>query len=116
MLLASRGHQTQVAYSGKDALTCVESFKPDVALLDIGLPEMTGYELAQQLRATAQLEGICLVALAGYGQTEDQQRSRAAGFDDHLVKPVDLQALERTLAGISARGWAEGGESGGKMV
>jgi CheY-like chemotaxis protein len=73
-----------------------------VALLDLGLPEMSGYELAARLRAMPRLNRIRLVAVTGYGQAEDRQRTQAAGFDDHLIKPVDLQALESTLAGISA--------------
>ncbi len=100
VLLTMQGHETEAVYSGRDALKRVESFKPDVAILDIGLPEMTGYELARRLRARPELNGIRLLALTGYGQTDDRQRTKAAGFDDHLVKPVDLPALERTLAGI----------------
>ena len=104
MLLIHQGHHTHVAYSAKEALTCVESFRPDVALLDIGLPEMNGYELAKHLRATSSLNGMRLLALSGYGQAEDHQRARAAGFDDHLVKPVNLDKLERALAGVTALG------------
>ena len=104
MLLLLQGHQTQVAYSAKEALARVEVFRPDVALVDIGLPEMNGYELAKKLRATSSLNGVRLVALTGYGQAEDYERSRAAGFDDHLVKPVALAKLERALAGIGAAG------------
>jgi PAS domain S-box-containing protein len=99
MLLSIQGHETQAVYSGKDALSRVRSFKPEIALLDIGLPEMNGYELAQRLRAVPHLEGMRLIALTGYGQAEDRQKARAAGFDDHLVKPVDLSALSRTLRG-----------------
>jgi CheY-like chemotaxis protein len=98
MLLSLVGHQTRVAYSGPEALACIESFRPDLALLDIGLPGMSGYELAQRLRTLAP-HGLRLVALTGYGQLEDREQARAAGFDDHLVKPADIQALERTLAG-----------------
>ena len=102
-LLMFQGHHTQVAYSAKEALACVESFRPDVGLLDIGLPEMNGYELAKKLRAISSLNGMRLIALTGYGQAEDYQRTREAGFDDHLVRPVDLVTLERALAGITAR-------------
>ena len=102
MLMGQDGHETQLALSGSEALQLVGSFRPDVALLDIGLPQMDGYELARQLRARSELQGIRLVALTGYGQAEDRQRSQIAGFDDHLVKPVDPLALERTL--LSARG------------
>ncbi len=104
MLLMLQGHQTHVAYSAKEALTCVEAFRPDIGLLDLGLPEMNGYELAKKLRAISTLAGMRLVALTGYGQAEDQQQTRAAGFDDHLVKPVDPAKLERALAGIPVAG------------
>ena len=102
-LLGLHGHEVQVALSGRQALERLESFRPEVALLDLGLPEMDGYELAGRLRAMPQLNGIRLVALTGYGQAEDGQRTQAAGFHDHLVKPVALQTLERSLAGISGR-------------
>jgi len=98
MLLGVEGHETQVAYGSREALERIESFRPDVALLDIGLPEINGYELAQRLRSHPRLEGVRLVALTGYGQPEDHQRTRAAGFEDHLVKPVDPSTLERALA------------------
>ncbi|HVC29595.1 MAG TPA: ATP-binding protein, partial [Steroidobacteraceae bacterium] len=96
-LLQLKGHQTQIAYSARDALQRAAAFRPDVALLDIGLPEMNGYELAQRLRALPHLGSLRLIALTGYGQAEDRQRGLAAGFDEHLVKPVVLSALERAL-------------------
>jgi len=101
MLLNFQGHEAEAVYNGKDALKRVSAFKPEVVLLDIGLPEMDGYELAKRLRAMPQLKGARLVALTGYGQADDRERAIAAGFDDHLVKPVDLPALERTLNGVS---------------
>jgi CheY-like chemotaxis protein len=104
LLLDFQGHETEVAYSGREALDRIELYRPEVALLDIGLPEMNGYELAKRLRAMPALADLRLVALTGYGQAEDRQRTEAAGFDDHLVKPVDLPALERALAGSSAAG------------
>ncbi len=112
MLLKVKGHDTYVVYSGKEALASIEFFKPDVALLDIGLPEMNGYDLARRLRAMSQLQALRLIALTGYGQVEDQQRARAAGFDGHLVKPVDLGALERALAGM---GRAREGRAGNDL-
>lgn len=92
-----QGHQTCAAYSGREALERVLSFEPDVALLDIGLPQMDGYELAQRLRSLPRLHGLRLIALTGYGQAEDRQRGQAAGFDDYLLKPMELRALERVL-------------------
>jgi PAS domain S-box-containing protein len=97
VLLMFQGHETQVAYSAKGALALVEDFRPHVALLDIGLPEMNGYELAGRLRGIPGLNGMRLVALTGYGQAEDYHRTQAAGFDDHLVKPVDLDKLEHAI-------------------
>jgi CheY-like chemotaxis protein len=109
MLLTFQGHHTQVAYTAIEALSCVAAFRPDVGLLDIGLPEMNGYELAKKLRAFSSLNGMRLIALTGYGQAEDLQRSHEAGFDAHLIKPVDLDKLERALAGISTAGRAANG-------
>jgi signal transduction histidine kinase/DNA-binding response OmpR family regulator len=97
MLLTLQGHTSEVAYSGDEAIRRAETFRPDVALLDIGLPGMSGYELAQKLRAMPHLNAIRLIAITGYGQTEDQKRSRAAGFDEHMIKPVDLAALQRSV-------------------
>jgi signal transduction histidine kinase/DNA-binding response OmpR family regulator len=98
MLLAMQGHTLEVAYSGQEAIRRAEIFRPEVALLDIGLPGMSGFELARRLRAMPQLQGIRLVAITGYGQPEDYQRTHEAGFDDHLVKPIEQSALQRTLA------------------
>lgn len=92
-LLELRGHEIVTAYGAHDALDQVKRFTPDVVLLDIGLPEMDGYEVAQRLRAE-QYTGT-LVALTGYGQAEDVQKSREAGFDTHFTKPVEFTELER---------------------
>jgi CheY-like chemotaxis protein len=97
LVLDHKGHETRVVYSARSALELVQSFSPDVALLDIGLAEMDGYDLARHLRAKPGLDGLRLVAVTGYGQAEDRERSKAAGFDDHIVKPVDLLMLERAL-------------------
>jgi CheY-like chemotaxis protein len=86
----------QTAYTSKDALERAVGFDPDVVLLDIGLPGMDGYEVARQLRARG-LKGQ-IVALTGYGRPEDIERARGAGFDAHLVKPVDLESLATALA------------------
>jgi CheY-like chemotaxis protein len=95
-VLRARGHRVEVAYDGVQALQVVRAFRPEVAVLDIGLPVMDGYELARQLRQ-AGLDRCRLVALTGYGQEQDRERSRAAGFAAHLVKPVDPEALEVAL-------------------
>ena len=97
-LLKIMGAEIRVVYDGPSALELVATFVPDVVLLDIGLPEMDGYEIARRLRALPQLEATVLVAQTGWGQEEDRRRSEAAGFDHHLVKPVDFDALEQLLA------------------
>jgi PAS domain S-box-containing protein len=99
LLLQSEGHETQAVYTSKDALETVQAFKPEIMLLDIGLPEMDGYEVARRLRSLPGLKDMRLIALTGYGQAKDRERTRAAGFDDHLVKPVELLALKRSMAG-----------------
>jgi signal transduction histidine kinase/ActR/RegA family two-component response regulator len=88
--LADGGHHTATALDGPAALETAAQFKPDVALLDIGLPVMDGFELARQFRSHPGLESTRLVAVTGYGQKHDRRRSAAAGFDAHLIKPVDI--------------------------
>jgi PAS domain S-box-containing protein len=102
MLLGFRGHDVRTAYSAMQALATLGSFEAEVALLDVGLPEMNGYQLAQRLRSDPNFRGTLLVAITGYGQADDRQRAFSAGFDDHLIKPVDLEALERALAAMPA--------------
>ncbi|MCU1385097.1 MAG: hypothetical protein JWL71_3794 [Acidobacteria bacterium] len=100
MLIAAltlKGHETRVAHDGPGALRVCEEFRPDVALLDIGLPVMDGYELAERLQSAPGMERLRLIAVTGYGQDTDRRRSRAAGFDRHLVKPIDLETLEQAL-------------------
>jgi CheY-like chemotaxis protein len=100
-LLALDGHTVQIAFAGPQALEGVESFSPDVVLLDIGLPGIDGYEVARRIR-DHHPRPIHLVALTGYGQEADRERARAAGFADHLVKPVEYSKLQQTLAAITA--------------
>ena len=77
----------------------VAEFKPEVVLLDLGLPEMDGYEVARRLRARSDFADVRIVALTGYGQSEDLRRTREVGFDEHLTKPLDFGALARMLTG-----------------
>ncbi len=98
-LLASYGHEVRVAHDGPSALTLARAFRPEVALVDIGLPVMDGYELGARLRAEPALAGLRLVALTGYGQASDRARTREVGFDEHLVKPADPEAIGRAIAG-----------------
>lgn len=102
-LLRMSGHVVQVAYDGPSALTAALAAPPDVVLLDIGLPGLTGYEVAQQMRREAALRNIVLVALTGYGRETDRQLSQEAGFDYHLVKPADFDEVERIVASVAER-------------
>lgn len=97
MLLRVLGAEVALAHSGRTALECVVSFKPDVVLLDIGMPGMDGYEVARRIRANPDNRHISLIALTGWGQDEDRKRSVAAGFDHHLVKPADIEQLRQLL-------------------
>jgi CheY-like chemotaxis protein len=90
IMLRLSGHDVQVAYSGQTALSTAVEYQPNIVLLDIGLPEIDGYEIARRLRQRPQLKDAWLIALTGYGQDSDRQRSHEAGFDHHLVKPVDM--------------------------
>jgi PAS domain S-box-containing protein len=98
-VLRRAGHEVAVAYDGPQALAVARTFEPNTALLDIGLPVLDGYELAQKLRELLADRPLRLIAVTGYGQDTDKSRSRAAGFDAHLVKPIDLVALARLLDG-----------------
>ena len=97
MLQTLYGHETRTAHSGPEALEIVADFLPQVVLLDIGLPEMDGYEIAQRIRALPALANVFLVALSGYSTEDDRRRSKAAGFDEHLAKPADLKLLNEWL-------------------
>jgi CheY-like chemotaxis protein len=96
MLLQAMGFEAVSAHDGVEALETAAHFAPDTVLLDIGLPRLNGYEVARRLRERGGQRKL-LVALTGWGQEEDRERARAAGFDHHLVKPVDLQQLTRIL-------------------
>ena len=101
-ILAESGHTTVVAHDGPEALRTARQFKPDVALLDLGLPVMDGFEVARQFQADEALRPARLVAVTGYGQEHDRRRSEAAGFDAHLVKPVDMDELGRLIVSLAA--------------
>jgi CheY-like chemotaxis protein len=97
-LLRDAGHEVCIAADGPAALAALDSFVPELALLDIGLPGMDGYELAGRLRADPRAEGMRIVALTGYGREPDRARALATHFDDHLVKPVDAERLLEVTA------------------
>jgi len=98
MLLEYDGHTTHTAYDGLEAVEAVDTFRPDVVLLDIGLPTLNGYEACRRIREQASDQTIRLIALTGWGQDEDRKKTAEAGFDAHLVKPVDYDQLLKLLA------------------
>jgi CheY-like chemotaxis protein len=97
-LLAAEGHEVEQAADGPTALETAAVFQPDVAILDIGMPGMNGFKLAETLRAGPHSSSLVLVALSGLGQQEDKTRAAQAGFDRHFTKPVDIQMLRTLLA------------------
>jgi CheY-like chemotaxis protein len=99
-LLRMEGHDTDVVYDGETALHRAQAMSPDAVFLDIGLPGMSGFQVARELRARPQTRRAVLIAVTGYGQASDRQRALEAGFDHHLVKPVDLTAVQSLLAGL----------------
>jgi PAS domain S-box-containing protein len=101
MLCDSEGHMTRAAYSSAEALDAAVPFRPDVALLDIGLPDIDGYELARRLRPKGETAPL-LIAITGYGQAEDRLRAQSAGFDYHFVKPVNIDSLLKLLASLTS--------------
>jgi CheY-like chemotaxis protein len=96
-LLRMSGHDVRTAYTGPTALEAAITHLPDVMLLDIGLPGFNGYEVARRLRRLPQFKGVRLVAMTGYGNETDLQLAREAGFEEHLVKPVDFLKVEELL-------------------
>nr|WP_308632662.1 ATP-binding protein [Massilia sp. YIM B02763] len=102
-LLELEGHEVRIAADGVEALETAAAFLPQLAFLDIGMPRMDGYETARRLRAMPQLAALTLVALTGWGAAEDRARSRAAGFDRHLLKPAAAEDIRAVLAGAGRR-------------
>lgn len=101
-VLDMTGRRTRVVHDGRSVLQAAREFEPDVVLLDIGLPGMSGYEVAKQLRADAAFSRTVLIAITGWGAEEDRRRTKEAGFDEHLTKPVDLTAIDALLAKVAA--------------
>ncbi len=99
MLLRLKGNEIRTAHDGLEAVGAAETFRPELVLLDIGLPKLNGYDVARRIRQRPWGRDVILVALTGWGQDEDRRRSKEAGFDFHVVKPVELSALEALLAG-----------------
>jgi CheY-like chemotaxis protein len=107
------GHDVRTAHDGVEALAVAEAFEPDIVLLDLGMPKMDGYEVARQVRMRPQGRRVKLIALTGWGQQQDRDRTSAAGFDAHLVKPVAEAHLFRALAtAVQTRQPTEGAQAG----
>jgi CheY-like chemotaxis protein len=104
MMLSIMGHDTRTAHDGETAVATAQTFLPDVVLLDIGLPKLNGYEVAQRIREQSWGAAMYLIAVTGWGQDEDRQRSSEVGLNLHMVKPVEPAALEKLLAGLRSSG------------
>jgi len=99
-ILCLMGTDTRTAYDGQDGVDVAAQFRPDVVLLDIGMPKLNGYEACRRIRDEPWGKGVVLIAVTGWGQDEDRRRSLEAGFAHHMVKPVDPRALMKMLAGL----------------
>jgi CheY-like chemotaxis protein len=97
LLIELMGHTVEIAYDGEAALSAAERFRPDIVLLDLGMPKLDGFEVSRRIRAAPWSESMRLVAQSGWGQEEDRRRTAEAGFDHHLVKPIDPTALEALM-------------------
>jgi CheY-like chemotaxis protein len=100
LIVSLWGHEVRLAHDGPAAIEEARAFRPDLVLLDLGMPGMSGYDVARQLRDLADTRRAVLVAQTGWGQ-DDDRRTKEAGFDHHLVKPIDPQALEALLAAVA---------------
>jgi CheY-like chemotaxis protein len=109
LLLDLGGHTTYIVHNGPEALKVVAEFKPDVVLLDVGMPGMDGYEVARALRSMPDLGRPVLVAVTGWGGPEDRLKSKNAGFDEHLTKPVDISMIELLLTTLPKHAGAPDG-------
>jgi CheY-like chemotaxis protein len=106
LFLDLSGHSTRLAHSGREALALVEEFEPQIVFLDIGLPDMSGYEVARALRSRSSALRPRLVAVTGWGAEEDRRLAHDAGFDDHLVKPVDTKSVRELVEREGEKHWA----------
>ena len=102
MLLRISGNDTYTAHDGLEAIDAFERHRPEVILLDIGLPKMSGHEVCRRIRERPGGREVVIIALTGWGQDSDRRKSQDAGFDDHLVKPVDYGALMDLLSSVKA--------------
>ncbi len=100
VLLNLLGHETRAAHDGNSGLQLAKEFQPQVVFIDIGMPGMSGYEVCARLRTLTQESGVRCIALTGFGAEEDRERSRDAGFDHHMVKPIEFAGLQDLLQQI----------------
>ncbi|HWN81383.1 MAG TPA: response regulator, partial [Candidatus Udaeobacter sp.] len=103
LLLKVLGNKVEVVHNGEDALAVLRSFQPTVCLLDIGMPGMDGHEVARQIRRQPGFRNVTLIALTGWGQEDDRRLSESAGFDYHLTKPADIDALQVLLGSLEKK-------------
>jgi CheY-like chemotaxis protein len=108
VLLRMSGHEAEVAYDGEAALRVAERFRPEMVLLDLGMPTMDGLETCRCMRAASWGKDIFIVALTGLGQREDRRRTKEAGFDEHLLKPLGYSALQTLLQNLTRASVQEG--------
>jgi len=101
LFLNLEGYEVQAVYNGSDGLEAARNFRPRVILCDIGLPGIDGYQVVRRLRQDAEFSSIYAIALTGYGRDEDQKNARDAGFNLHLIKPIDYNNLRNTLAALA---------------
>jgi DNA-binding response OmpR family regulator len=103
MLLQMDGHDVQVVHDGRAAVSAFAAFKPEIALVDIGMPELNGYEVARLVREDAHGQAVTLIAVTGWGQERDKQRALEAGFDHHFTKPVEPHRIDKILRSLPTR-------------
>jgi CheY-like chemotaxis protein len=97
LILSLKGHESRCVHDGREALSIADTYQPDVVILDIGMPGLNGYETARLIRAQSWGRGVTLIAVTGWGRPDDKRRAEEAGFDHHLVKPVELDSLTGAL-------------------
>ena len=110
-VLEMLGNEVRIAHDGEAGVEVAAQFRPDVVLMDIGMPKLNGYEAARRMRQHPWSRGMVLVALTGWGQDDDRKKSADAGFDHHLVKPVGMDALTTLLSGLTGADVLDGGGS-----
>ena len=101
-MLRSLGHEVHVAYDGESALRLAETLLPEIVLLDLGMPALNGFDVCRRIRAAPWGRAMRVIAQTGWGQGEDRQRTRGAGFDHHVVKPIDVAALDALIRSPAA--------------